>query len=340
MRQVKKLSEGQQGEGNELKPKYEPIDYDEELDFSLRVPSRGTIASHDQEPSQEQQQEHVEMRPSSPVAVMLDHEKDTPDDDDNNEDVEQKVTVMVHRTQEQKSSQDLPTPPQQLPAPAASEVKDKETTVPDSAAPPPPATSKSNVTVVRLNSAEKPQPPEQQQQQQELSMPLLPPPPASKKTGSRVHHAAILQPVPASPQKPIPVTKPPEVKETQADQQAQQDQDQKQVAADPNLLGGEMPTKAVKSKSLPRGFPSDGSAFSSFGGAHQQNANAKVTSPINESDEINVDELQMEALRLKLEYDELMAVKSELEQRKQSERKEMEELREEIATMQTLYQYR
>ena len=44
--------------------------------------------------------------------------------------------------------------------------------------------------------------------------------------------------------------------------------------------------------------------------------------------------------RLKLEYDELMAVKSELEQRKRSEFKEMEDLREEIATMQTLYQYR
>ena len=45
-------------------------------------------------------------------------------------------------------------------------------------------------------------------------------------------------------------------------------------------------------------------------------------------------------LRLKLEYDELMAVKSELIQRKRSEFKEMEDLREEIATMQTLYQYR
>merc|ERR1712062_669467 len=43
---------------------------------------------------------------------------------------------------------------------------------------------------------------------------------------------------------------------------------------------------------------------------------------------------------LKLEYDELMAVESELIQRKRSEFKEMEDLREEIATMQTLYQYR
>jgi hypothetical protein len=35
-----------------------------------------------------------------------------------------------------------------------------------------------------------------------------------------------------------------------------------------------------------------------------------------------------------------MTLKSELERRKRSERNEMEDLREEIATMQTLYQYR
>ena len=40
------------------------------------------------------------------------------------------------------------------------------------------------------------------------------------------------------------------------------------------------------------------------------------------------------------EYEELMALKCELERRKRSERNEMEDLREEIATMQTLYQYR
>lgn len=72
-----------------------------------------------------------------------------------------------------------------------------------------------------------------------------------------------------------------------------------------------------KSKSLPRGIPA---------------AELK--------EENNIEELQMECLRLKLEFEELMAVKSELEQRKRSEYKEMEDLREEIATMQTLYQYR
>jgi hypothetical protein len=53
-----------------------------------------------------------------------------------------------------------------------------------------------------------------------------------------------------------------------------------------------------------------------------------------------MEDLQWEALRLQFEYEELMALKSELERRKRSERNEMEDLREEIATMQTLYQYR
>merc|ERR1719445_1964327 len=50
--------------------------------------------------------------------------------------------------------------------------------------------------------------------------------------------------------------------------------------------------------------------------------------------------LQMELLRLQYENEELEALKSELEWRKRSERKEIEELGEEMATMQTLYQYR
>ena len=83
---------------------------------------------------------------------------------------------------------------------------------------------------------------------------------------------------------------------------------------------------ANKSKSLPRGLPSDESAFDQFQKPEEQDS--------------AVEELQMECLRLQLEFDELMAVKSELEQRKRSEYKEMEDLREEIATMQTLYQYR
>ena len=50
--------------------------------------------------------------------------------------------------------------------------------------------------------------------------------------------------------------------------------------------------------------------------------------------------LIMEELRLKFEYEELMTMKSELERKKRTERREIAELQEEIATMQTLYQYR
>jgi hypothetical protein len=53
-----------------------------------------------------------------------------------------------------------------------------------------------------------------------------------------------------------------------------------------------------------------------------------------------MEDLMWEALRLQFEFEELTALKSELERRKRSERNEMEDLREEIATMQTLYQYR
>merc|ERR1712203_70249 len=45
-------------------------------------------------------------------------------------------------------------------------------------------------------------------------------------------------------------------------------------------------------------------------------------------------------MRLKFEFEELLNLKSELERRKKTERREIYELQEEIATMQTLYQYR
>ena len=48
----------------------------------------------------------------------------------------------------------------------------------------------------------------------------------------------------------------------------------------------------------------------------------------------------MEEMRLRFEHEELINLKSELERRKRSERREIAELQEEIATMQTLYQYR
>ena len=60
----------------------------------------------------------------------------------------------------------------------------------------------------------------------------------------------------------------------------------------------------------------------------------------SEPKDVRIEDLHWEALRLQFEFEELMALKSELERRKRSERNEMEDLREEIATMQTLYQYR
>ena len=53
-----------------------------------------------------------------------------------------------------------------------------------------------------------------------------------------------------------------------------------------------------------------------------------------------MDELYLEQCRARFEYEELMALKSELERRKLDERKEMKDLREELASMHTLYQYR
>ena len=137
-----------------------------------------------------------------------------------------------------------------------------------------------------------------------VGFPLLPPPPSSSNK-TRVPHSSILKPTPASP----PPSKPKNNVTLQV--------------IDAN-------TAAVKSKSLPRGFPSD--EFTKI------EEKEELKTPTEE--DIKVEQLQIECLRLKLEYEELMAVRNELEQRKKSEYKEMEDLREEIATMQTLYHYR
>lgn len=56
--------------------------------------------------------------------------------------------------------------------------------------------------------------------------------------------------------------------------------------------------------------------------------------------EQELEDLYVEELRVKFEFEELMGLKSELERRKRSEKKEMAELKEELASMHTLYQYR
>jgi len=83
----------------------------------------------------------------------------------------------------------------------------------------------------------------------------------------------------------------------------------------------------LKSKSLPRGMPSD--SFKAITSEHQPEHKA-----------VERVQLLQEEMRLKLEYEELLNLKGELERRRKTERREISELQEEIATMQTLYQYR
>jgi len=198
-------------------------------------------------------------------------------------------------------------------------------------------TKVSSESVVVTNSTQKPT-------SKKAGIPLLPPPPASNKT--RVPHSSILKPTPASPPPPSTCStqaSPPTTKTTF------------KVTKPANNLTLQLKDSSeatAKSKSLPRGLPSDESAFNQFQGppASLQTASettlepkqpqVETPSPNELNNDADIEELQRECLKVKLEYDELMAVKNELEQRKRSEFKEMEDLREEIATMQTLYQYR
>jgi len=91
----------------------------------------------------------------------------------------------------------------------------------------------------------------------------------------------------------------------------------------------------MKSKSLPRGLPSDSANLNS-----QTVCNVIDTDKSSEAAASEREQLILEELRLKFEYEELKNLKSELERRKKTERREVNELQEEIATMQTLYQYR
>jgi len=103
----------------------------------------------------------------------------------------------------------------------------------------------------------------------------------------------------------------------------------------------------LKSKSLPRGLPSDGSVFEQWSDSSPDREDGKPLAAVEDSqgdgkkkEEENLEALKWEEMRLKFEYEELLNLKSELERRKRTERREIQELQEEIATMQTLYQYR
>ena len=248
---VKKDSDGKM----ETKPKFEPIDYEEELDFSLQTPTEKTA------PNRESLAEaHL-------TKIVKEKVKDDPEaaaesTENKGEDAEHKVSVMVHRSQQETKvkaqSADQAAPPQPKPLPEVS-------------APPPdrvdassksPERKNSLVTVIKLGPAESQQqqkPTEQrksneeaisvkkedqaqqqqQQQQQQVTFkipaassssssnskfPLLPPPPPSTSTKMRAGYTQILRPTPASP--PVPV---------------------RNAAV----------AKSDKSMSLPRGLPSD-----------------------------------------------------------------------------------
>jgi len=91
-----------------------------------------------------------------------------------------------------------------------------------------------------------------------------------------------------------------------------------------------IPANRTKSKSLPKGLSSDG-MFDQF---------VKLEELEKQKEEQVKNSLLLEEMRLRFEFEELMILKSELERRKRTERREVAELQEEIATMQTLYQYR
>ena len=144
-------------------------------------------------------------------------------------------------------------------------------------------------------------------QQQQSKIPLLPPPPASSKPKLRQERTS---------------SRPPP------------------GAAAAGLLP---PENKLKSKSLPRGLPSDGTAFDNIDSSNDttEDNNNVTTKAIEDKNKSNEREaLIMEEMKLKFEYEELMTLKSELERKKRTERREIAELQEEIATMQTLYQYR
>ena len=78
------------------------------------------------------------------------------------------------------------------------------------------------------------------------------------------------------------------------------------------------PDQRTKSRSLPRGLPSDG-VFDRFGEEDEARQEAL-------QEEARREALLLEEMRLKFEFEELLNLKSELERRKKTERREINEL--------------
>ena len=109
--------------------------------------------------------------------------------------------------------------------------------------------------------------------------------------------------------------------------------------------GGVRPREnGLEAKSVPRGLPSDGTVYNDSVESQDKAEDSNNVSEKESEEKVRrhqqKEALVMEELRRKFEYEELMTMKSELERKKRTERREIAELQEEIATMQTLYQYR
>ncbi|XP_059091928.1 ralA-binding protein 1-A-like isoform X2 [Tigriopus californicus] len=340
LRLVKKQTDGTMDPD---RPKFQPIDYDEELNFSLQTPAHLKATTEKDNHDDDKVDGHVEptettvTEPTPPKPTL--QEVDplpppanlTPETPETKEDIEHKVTVMIHRSSE-STDQSLEEPTKQaalepveeptLPVERKSslvtviklgqdpEISTKKTTPspPNSENPPDePPTTHTSVTFKIPAKLDGP------------SFPILPPPPASNKM--RVGYTQVLRPTPA-----VPVQKKPMLPSMSVDR------------------GVEM----AKSKSLPRGLPSDASMFEEFsddGGGSNEGPQSLNPFPIEKAQTIisreqELEDLYVEELRVKFEFEELMGLKSELERRKRSEKKEMSELKEELASMHTLYQYR
>ena len=237
---VKKDSDGKM----ETKPKFEPIDYEEELDFSLQTPTDKSAPN--EESSSETKSNKVAMEKTEEDFKEIDTTSEN-----KGEDAEHKVSVTVHRSQEKRIEEASNADPASQPHP-------KQKPIPEAVAPPSdkvdassksPERKNSLVTVIKLGpesqppqvpterkrSVEEPKREDQTQQQVTFKIPaasssskfpLLPPPPPSTSNKMRAGYTQILRPTPASP--PVPV---------------------RNAAA--------AVAKSDKSKSLPRGLPSD-----------------------------------------------------------------------------------
>ena len=138
LRMVKKDSDGKM----EAKPKFEPIDYEEELDFSLQTPTEKAAPPNREAPPAAAEAKAVKIaqeRAEDDAEVA-----NSPEESKGGEDVEHKVTVMVHRGHDKA---DPAPPPETLPQePASSDKVDASSSNAPAAA----ERKNSLVTVIKL----------------------------------------------------------------------------------------------------------------------------------------------------------------------------------------------